>query len=478
MFSRGVIMTRPIWKSRCLSLALGATLWIMVALAPPADAQSEDKGALGSNPVTQVPAVSSQDSKNGAASSSKDSSEPSDSGSSSPSAVTALGTASPLGLPSGSLRWGDFFVRDVSYTEIYDHTNYFAKSSATTFSGAGFSNVTNLFQTTLAFNHLSRQNQIAAQYQPRLAIINGKVYPDYSNQNASFDMIVNQGPRWSVNFRDTFTYFSSQNLYATFYTDANTQTGTTIQKNFLDGPGSLLSESATLSFSYRWSPRTTLYFAPNFNYTRTTGSQLGTLISRNYGGLVAIGFQLSPRQTIGAFFNSQYVVISGFRGNTRIYSMGLSYSRQMGPAWVVSGSAAGTRAPGSLNTFPWTFTGTASLTRRFQRGSAGVAYSRDLAMGYVTNHFADRIDAVTNWQLMRDLQWSVSGGYQRESSVSNPISAYYTVSQFDFRLAPRVNAFVNYGYRLQNGDAVRVLMGHRNFVSAGIRWECSPAGAY
>lgn len=471
-------MTQPIWKARCVSLALGATLWILVALAPHADAQGEDKATSGSTPATQVPAASPQDSKNGGDSSSKDSGEPGDSSSSSPSTVTALGSASPLGLPSGSLRWGDFFVSEVIFTQIHDHANYLGTSSGSSFSGSGFSNDTSLFQTTLAFNHVSRRNQIAAQYQPRLAIINGNVYPNYSDQNASFDMIVIQGPRWSANFHDAFDYFSSQNLYAKFYTDANTQTGTTIQNNFLDGPGSLLDDSATLAFSYRWTPRTTVSFTPTFKYLRTTGTQLGTLISRNYGGSVAIGYQLSPRQTIGAYFNSQYVVISGFQGNTHIYSMGLSYSRQMGPAWMVSGSGAGTRAPGSLNTQPWTFTGTASLTRKFQRGSAGVVYSRDLAMGYVTNHFADRVDAVTNWQLMRDLQWSVSGGYQRESSVSNPISAYYTVSQLDFRLAPRVSAFVNYGYRLQNGDAIRVLMGHRNFVSAGIRWQSSPIGAY
>jgi hypothetical protein len=448
-----------------------------VALAFPADTRGQDPGTEGSKPGAQSPSTSSQDARKSGDASSKDPNEAVDSTAPASSTVNAIGTASPLGTPNGYLRWGDFFVRDVSFTQIYDHSNYFAQSLPT-FSGRGVSNSTSLFQTTFVFNHVSRNNQIAVQYQPRLAIINGSVYPDYSNQNANLDWSVTQNARWSVNFHDSLSYFSSQNLYALTYADANPQTGAAIQNNFLNGPGAFLDENASITFSYRWTPRTTLSFAPRFAYMFSTGSARGTLTSKDYGGDVALNYQLSPRQTIGAFFNTQYVVITGFNGNSEIYSMGLSYSRQMGPAWMVSATGAATSAPGSSTTHPWTFSGNASLTRAFRGGSAGIVYTRDLAMGYVTNHFADRIDAVAKWQLASSIMWSASGGYQRESGVAAPISAYYTTTEFDVRLAPRVTVFANYGYRLQNGNANSVLNGHGNFVSGGIRWASSPSGTY
>ncbi len=470
-------MTRMVCKLRFLSLALGTSVWFTVTLAFASNAQSQDPGAPGTAPATQSPSPPSQDEKKSGDSSSKDSVEPVDISAPPSSTVNAIGSASPLGQPNGFLRWGDFFVRDVSYTQAYEVSNYHEQSSPN-LTGSSESNNTSLFETTLAFNHVSQNNQVALQFQPRLAIINGNVFPDLSNQNVSFNWLVSQNSRWSMDLHDNFAYFSSQNLYATYYADVNAQTGTAIQNNFLDGPGTLLSNAAGLSISYRWSPRTTLSFAPQFQYTRTTGTQSGTLISRNYGGAVTLGYQLSARQTIGVLFSSQYLEVSGVPMNTQYYSTGLTYSRQMGPSWTVSGTLAATLTPGAGIANPWTYTATASLTRQLQRGSAGIVYSRDVAMGYVTNQFADRIDAVASWQLTRNLGSSVSGGYQNQNQGSNPISGYYTASQLSWRLAPRVSAYVSYGYRMQNGDAIRILKGHSNTVGGGIRWESGPSRPY
>jgi hypothetical protein len=471
-------MALILWKSRSLLSAFGIALWMTVAAIPPAAAQSQDTGAPGADPATQSPASSSQNDKKGGDSSSTDHTGSIDSNALPPSTVNAIGSASPLGRPNGSLRWGDFFVSDVSFTQIYDVSNYSGQSSTTSTVGS-FSDSTSLFETTLAFDHRSRNNEIALQFQPRLAIVDGNVFPDYSNQNVNFDWIINQDSRWSTVFRDNFSYFSSQNLYGTNFTDVNAQTGTTVQNNFLDGPGAFLSESAGLTVSYRWTPRTTVSFIPQFQYTRSTGTKLGTSVGRNYGGSVTIGYQLSARQTIGATFSGQYVETSGLSlGNTQYYSAGVNYSRQIGAYWTVSGYLAATRTSGGGFSQPFTYSATASLTRALRRGSVGVVYSRDLAIGYVTNQFADRIDAVANLQVVRNLTLSISGGYQTETQSNSPISAYYTVNQITYRLAPRVSSYVSYGYRLQNGDSLRVLTGHRNFVSGGIRWDSGPRAAY
>jgi hypothetical protein len=97
-------------------------------------------------------------------------------------------------------------------------------------------------------------------------------------------------------------------------------------------------------------------------------------------------------------------------------------------------------------------------------------------MGYVTNNFADRVDGFVSWQVLRRLQWRTSLGSQLGTGADSSISAYYAVNEISLRLAPRAAAYVNYGYRFQNGDTSRVLTGHRNFVRAGIRWESAPPG--
>jgi hypothetical protein len=471
-------MVLTFWKLRSCSLSIGVALWMTFTPSLPAYAQSQDAGAPGAGPTTQSSASPSQDSKKGEDSSSADPNGATDSGAPPPSMINAIGSASPLGSPNGSLRWGDFFVSDVSFTQIYDVSNY-SGQSLTNSSGSSFSDSTSLFETTLAFDHRSRNNEIALQFQPRLAIVDGNVFPDYSNQNVNFNWVLNQDSRWSAVFRDNFSYLSSQNLYGTNFTDVNAQTGTTVQNNFLDGPGAFLSESAGLTVSYRWTPRTTVSFIPQFQYTRSTATKSGTSIGRDYGGAVTIGYQLSARQTIGATFSGQYVATSGLSlGNSQYYSAGLNYSRQIGAFWTVSGYLAATRTSGGGISQPFTYSATASLTRALRRGSVGVVYSRDLAIGYVTNQFADRIDAVANLQVVRNLTLSISGGYQTETQSNSPISAYYTVNQITYRLAPRVSSFVSYGYRLQNGDSLRVLTGHRNFVSGGIRWDSGPRAAY
>jgi hypothetical protein len=459
----------------------GLFLWAATAPIFPA-AQAQTSAPPTEDPTAQNTGISSpQDPKNPADPPSIDVPGDRDTGLATPSVITVLGGASPLVGSSGTLRWGDLFVRDISFTQIYDHSVYTNIATTPTMVDSSFSDNTSLFQVDVAYNHMTRYGQIALQYRPGLAIVNGSVYPNYSNQNVAFDMVFNQNSRWSYYVHNIFTYLSSQNLYAESYVDANTQTGRAIQNNFLDASGSLLNEGASLIASYKWSPRTSINFTPTYNYLRTTGSQTGTLRSSIYGGAVNVGYQLSPRQTIGAFFNTQYISIVAVQGNTQVYTAGLSYSRVMGPSFVIAGHIGAARNPayGHQNGSPWTFTGSASLTRGFQYVSLGIVYSRDLAMGYVTNNFADRADGFFAWQIAHPLKWRTSVGAQRESGLTNPIAAYYAINGLDLLLAPRVSTFASYGYRLQSGNSDQILKGHRNFFSVGIRWDSSPAeGSY
>lgn len=442
-----------------LALSFGFTL------APSARAQ--DQGSTGSSKPSDP--QSQSDTKDVRGYSAQKSDSEADTSAAS-ATIPVLGGATPLTGATGPLRWGDFFVRAVSFTQLYDQVDYLGASTPTK-----FSRNTSLFQAGLAFDRLTRHGHFAVQYTPRLAVVDGQVYPDYSNQNVNLNLLYDLSPRWTMELRNTLTYLSTQNVFASFYVDADTQSGRTIQNNFLDGPGSLLNETAGVTFNYRWSQRTTISFAPTFSYLRTTGFQSPVLSSDDYSGSVSAAYQLSARSVLGAFFHSEDIRISGPQGSTQVYSTGLSYSRHMGESWRISGSFGATRNPASGVTSPWTFNASGSLTRAFRRSSMGVVYTRDLAQGYVTNNFADRVDGFFAWRIARPLQWRSSVGYQRESSINNPISANYTVNGFQLHLAPRVTLFADYAYRLQNGDGTRVLTGHRNFVSGGIRWDASPA---
>lgn len=459
-------------------LTISGALFLILAAGQCSLAHSQDPGTSGQTSSSQDAKPASQDTKSSPDTSTVDPGASANPTLTSTPNVTALGTASTLGLPSGALRWGNFYVSDASFIQSYDHANYVGPGTTSNFTGASATTNTSLFQTDLVFNRLTHYGQFAVQYQPRLAITNGTVYPDYSNQNVGFDVVLTQNARWSVNFHDRFSYFSSQNLYGSSFGDVSSETGTTVQNNFIDGPGSLLSEIAGMSVSYKITPRTTVSFAPSYTYFRTTGSLLGKTSSDLYSGNASLNYQLSPRQTVGVVISGQYLKLLGLPGSTQIYSVGLTYSRQMGTNWFITASFSGTNTPGASTVQPWTYTGTASVARNFQRFSTGLAYSRELAQGYVTSEFADREDAFLAWRVTDSIRWRIAVDAQREARASKPISAYYGNSGFEFRIAVRVTGFVNYGYRLQNGDASQVLTGHRSFVSGGLTWSANPAEPY
>jgi hypothetical protein len=452
-------------------LALNVTLSLGVTLTQFTRAQ--DPGSTGApqsgNPENKDGQSSSQPNNKDPKDSSQKNSDAGTDTSATSTPISVLGGATPLSGATGPLRWGDFFVRAVSFTELYDQVDYVGLTAPNKFSRNA-----SLFQADLAFDHLTRHGHFALQYTPRVAVVEGQVYADYSNQNVALNLLYDLSPRWMMDVHDRVVYLSTQDVFSTFYVDANTQSGTTIQNNFLDGPGSLLNETAAVAFHYRWSPRTSISFEPSFSYLRTTGFQSPTLSSHVYSGAASLSYQLTPRSTLGVFFHTDQVELSGIEGRTQIYSSGLSYSRQIGEFWRVSGSFGALRNPASGTISPWTFDASGSLTRGFRRGSLGVVYNRDLAQGYVTNNYADRVDGFVSWGVTRVLQWRSSVGYQRESSVNNPITAKYTVNGFQLHLAPRVTLFADYTYRVQDGNVAQILSGHRNFLSGGIRWTAAP----
>ncbi len=181
--------------------------------------------------------------------------------------VRGLNSANQLGKENGPLQWGWFSVRSASFVQYYSHVN---------FSDPGIPQKSEIVRssqlsTMIVVDHAFKATHFSLQYAPSLFITNGNVYSNALNQTVGLDTTIPLGSRWGLQVTDRFSYYASQRYFSETSLDTNFLTGTSIQKNFLNGPGSVLVNSVAASFSYLWSPRTTIGFAPSFDYQYSKG---------------------------------------------------------------------------------------------------------------------------------------------------------------------------------------------------------------
>src|SRR5260370_24381133 len=106
--------------------------------------------------------------------------------------------------------------------------------------------------------------------------------------------------RWSMQITDRLSYYGSQRTFTGLPFNTNFATGISVSQNYLSGPGSVLYNSFGASFSYAWSQRTNVTFAPFLVYSYATGSLSSgaTLISLSGGGVATLSYFLSRTHTI------------------------------------------------------------------------------------------------------------------------------------------------------------------------------------
>jgi hypothetical protein len=385
-----------------------------------------------------------------------------------------IGTAGLLaGNPTG-LRWGRLYVPSADVRGIVDQLDG---------SGGQRSEVltSTLFDATIVFDREFRTNRIAVQYRPRLAITDGQVLKNFSNQNTSLDVILYSRPRWNVRFGDTFQYYYTQQSVDNLYLDVDSITSTTVTNNFVDGPSRWLSNSAYMSVSHAFSRRLSATVTPRYAYMES-GVGKNFNIGQLYGGDFSLNYRTSGKQTVGFQYLSQVIhERTSPNSNTVYQTVAGTVERQISPRWLVKGSVGITTGSFGDNSRQWNAYGTFGLVRAFRRSSLAINYSRgdSFSNGIISDQYVDRIDGTFRTQLARRFLWSLGGGYLRET-VTGGFEAKYADTQIDVLMAPKASLyfFGGYAFKSQAGNSIGLFVGDQHLFSFGIRWQPSPKGTF
>ena len=381
--------------------------------------------------------------------------------------VRQLGKAGPLLPEFSSLRWGPVYVRSIEFIQTADSISFAGQE-------AGLRRVASVFRTNIAYDHTFRRSRLAIQYQPRVALVNGRVERNFANHNLSFDSYYRLTRRWTLGVSDELSYYRNRILFdENINLDLNLTTGRFLQKYFLDSSGSWLSNTTQFNFSYQMSPRTRFSIAPSYTYANAR--EVSAIFeSHRYGATVSLDRILSGTKSLGVFYTLQQANFSRDLANTRYQTFGVSYSQRISPTWRVSAIVGASVANSHSGSMHWTANGVFSLAKAFRSSSLAFAYSRDYSLGsYLHNTYSDRLDVTYSRTLTRRLEAGVGAGYYRQIWSPASTAGTYGTAQIAYRLSSRVSWFVSYAHKTQHGNNTLVLAGKRDFLATGIRWNPS-----
>jgi len=396
--------------------------------------------------------------------------------------ISQIGTSGLLAGNRQGVGWGSLYVPSASVSGLLERFGGTTASSGADLDAA-------ILQTSVVFDHRVGRSRLAIQYAPSLAIANGQVIGNFSNQNATFDLIVYARPRWSVRFGDSFNYDYNQQILGPGYFDINPATGGTATNSFLRGPRSWLTNSATVSIAYALSKRSSISIMPQYIFSQSgsgsTGSHAGL-----YGGTANWNYLLNERQSVGVQYTGQLIHETfpgtspsspGSTSDTLYHTVAVTTARQLRATWIVRGAVGATTSwftqkGQSTSTQQWSFYGGLGLVKQMGHASLGVNYSRgeSLSNGLISSGYADRLDMMLQDQLTKRLNWRVGGGYLRQAQFGN-FSGWYSSGDAQFLLAPRaaIYCFFDYTHNYQSSNSNSLFAGHSDTYSFGMRWQPS-----
>ena len=394
--------------------------------------------------------------------------------------VRALNSANQLGDENGPLQWGWFSVRSASFVQYYGHANFSDPSLPQKSEIVRSSQLS----TMIVVAHAFKATNFSLQYAPSLFITNGNVYSNALNQTVGLDTTIPLSSRWGLQVTDRFSYFANQRNFSETSLDTNFLTGASVQKNFLNGPGSVMVNSAAASFSYLWSPRTTIEFAPSFDYQYSKGavsSDKASLRGLYEGGRFNLSHLLSPTQTIGVSYHGQYASLTDFsspaapQSNAFLQDFLLTYAQQLNRTWHLSlglGVSDNTNFGNSATHAGASLAINAGITKTFHRTDFAVTYNRGHQFnGFISNSVSDRIDVAQRIYWTRRFSTITSVAYfKTATALPSAESASYATERLSFGLTRRLSLSASGSYVKQVGDGVFVVSGIRRFATVGITW--------
>jgi hypothetical protein len=461
------------WRIRELLLATVLLVPTLAFCQSPADSSStQDPGSTNPRVQTQAPDTGSG----------PEQSQPNPAGGTQGLFAKALNSASPLAGENGPLQWGWLSVRSLSSQEIFTHVTFDVPGAQSVTQDLKATQLTAALVLSHAFGS-SQQTKLTVQYTPSLFVEEGHVYTNALNQTAGLDTGFPLNPRWSLQISDRLNYLGSQRYYSGFSLDANYSQGTVAQNTFINGPGTVIYDTASAAFTYLWSPVTTVSFTPTFGYQVATGAVNSGQNLRAYyqGGQLNVSHSLSATQTIGISYSGQYGWYTNTSTTAGPQASGLEqdalirYGQQFGPSWRLSLGLGVTSNSGGYAQA--NFAANASITKSFQRMDFALNYGRGHQFnGYITSGSADRVDLVNTIHWSRRFMTSTSGAYFKTANgPSSGTSGTYATEQLSFALTRAFRLTGGIAYTKQTGDGVYVQGGKSRLATVGISWA-PPAG--
>lgn len=397
--------------------------------------------------------------------------------------IRQIGSSGLLAGNRVGIGWGSLYIPSAGVSGIVDQFEGTSAMPGTSYGSA-------VLQGTVVYDHMLGSSRIALQYQPSMAISQGQIVANFSNQNTTLDWLIYTRPRWNVKLSNGFKYYYTQQSLGLSYLDVNTATSGIATNNFLDGPSRWLSDDATLSISYALSRRASVVIAPGYTLSEAgTGVSLTRGVS--YGGSVSWNYRTSERQTIGVEYNGQLLHLAGLGTSalptgaptdTVYHTIAMTAGRQVSATLFARGSLGATTSAFSQNTTSafgqntrqWSVYGSFGLVKQMGRSSLGLNYSRGdtLSNGLIANQYADRVDLTYQGRVTARTTLTFGGGYLRQVE-SRAFSGWYATSGLQFLLAPRAGLFSTFDYyrKDQSANGINLFSGNRNIYSFGIRWQ-------
>jgi hypothetical protein len=389
--------------------------------------------------------------------------------------VRALNSASPLAGENGPLQWGWVSVRSMTLQEYFSQVNFENPSGQPQSENLNATAMSASIVVDRAFG----RSHFTLQYVPSLAISNGQVYSNVLNQTLGLDTSFQLSPRWGLQLTDRFSYYGSQRTFSGLPLNTDYSTGTSIPQIFLYGPGTALYNSIGASFSYLWSPLTTVSFGSFFGYQYNTGAvqHAESVSSISEGGRLNVSHMLSPTQTIGFNYSGEYAnyinssISAGPRSNALMQDFLVTYSQQIKASWwfhlglgITSTTGVAGGAGLGMN---------AGITKNFHRSALAVFYNRGHQFnGFVTSAASDNVGVTHTINWTPRLSTATSAAYFRTSGASpSTQSAWYATEQLNFGLTRHLSLSGSFSYLNQVGDGVYVLSSNRHFATIGITWS-------
>jgi len=379
--------------------------------------------------------------------------------------IQELGRGGWLGASTSPLHWRSLYVSSVEIDQGYDQ---FSGASGTT---PGIFR-TSFFQSTVVYDLQLSRSRLAFQWQPEVGSINGHFANNLSNENVGADYSTLLTPRISMHVRDQFQYSTARNLFFDSYLyAAQTPGNQSVQNTFLDGPGTRLTNNATVTIDYRLSPTLDLALTPGFNYANQSAGSKIIVGSKEYTGAAHLTRQFSPTMSAGVVYIANVVKFDNVAGYGIYHTVGGSFTKQLSPTWFFNSTLGVSRSTINGGASYWTLYGNAVLQKKFRTSSVGLTYSRGLSLEqYATRFYTDRVDLAYSTQLTRRLFASFGGGYERAGGLQR-ISGEYGSSQVGFNLLRSLSLVGTYTYRTQVGDLNQIYTETRHSGYITLRWK-------